>query len=80
MHWLVTSDISEAKEHIDMSPDFPFKSHATPKEDLDAIRDEIREGDMPPFRYWVLHPGTRLSKEERALVEQWAEQGLKTLE
>ena len=69
---LIDSDIKTAKEHLDLSQGYPFKSHATPLEDLDAIRDVTQDGSMPPFRYRILHSGSALSKEEKKAVFDWA--------
>ncbi len=76
---LIQSDIAEAKEHLDMSDDFPFKGHGTPIEDLEAIRNTVRDGSMPPWRYRALHWSARLDDYERATVVDWAETGLRTL-
>jgi hypothetical protein len=77
---LIESDIAEAKEHLDMSADFPFKSHSVPKEDLKAIRDSLIEKTMPPFRYRIMHWSAGLSERERAVVLKWVEESLARLE
>lgn len=77
---LVDSDVAEARKHLDISKGFPFKGHGSPKEDLEAIRDAIQEGTMPPFRYWVMHWNAKLSADEREVIYQWVEQSLKLLE
>jgi hypothetical protein len=51
VHSLLESDMKEAKEHLDFTNDFPFAGHGTPKEDLEAIANSIRDKSMPPFRY-----------------------------
>lgn len=43
---LIESDISEAKEHLDMGADFPFKGHGSPKEDLEAIDTSTPAGEL----------------------------------
>ncbi|MBS1963231.1 MAG: heme-binding domain-containing protein [Bdellovibrionales bacterium] len=68
---LIDSDIAESKKHLDFSNDFPFKSHASVEEDLKAIGDEVREGDMPPFRYRILHSRQKLTKEDKAAISTW---------
>lgn len=73
---LITSDIAEAREHMDMSKDFPFVGHSTPKEDLEAIAKAITDKSMPPFRYRIMHPGNELSDEERRKVLDWARKSL----
>jgi len=68
---LIASDVAEANSHLDMSEDFPFKGHGSPIEDLEAIRKAVVENSMPPFRYWMLHDGSRLSGEEKKTVLVW---------
>lgn len=70
---LIQHDLEEAKEHLNMEPDFPFKSHATPVEDLDAVLDSSEKNEMPPFRYRVLHSGSSLTDEEKDKVRKWVQ-------
>jgi len=72
---LIAQDIAEAKEHLDMDPDFPFKSHATPDSDLSAIDESIRKSEMPPLRYRALHSGAKLTDDEVAKVHDWVMEG-----
>jgi hypothetical protein len=76
---LIASDIEEAKKHMDMTGDFPFPGHGTMAEDLEAIRKAIEKGDMPPFRYWILHKNTKLTESEKKQVLGWANRGLQLL-
>lgn len=74
---LIASDIAEAREHMDMSNDFPFEGHSTPKEDLEAIAKAITDKSMPPFRYRIMHPSSALSDDEQKKVQEWVEMSLK---
>ena len=76
---IIQQDIDEAKEHIDMSFDFPFKGHGTPLEDLQAIDKSIQENTMPPLRYQLLHWNSSLSKDEKSILQEWILESLKTL-
>ncbi|MBX3022759.1 MAG: heme-binding domain-containing protein [Bdellovibrionales bacterium] len=76
---LIKSDLTEAKEHLDMSHDFPFEGHGNPKEDLEAIGKSVKEGSMPPLRYRVMHPGSALSETDRSTVQTWIFQSLEKL-
>ena len=73
---LIQDDIKEARTHLDLSNDFPFSGHGTPRKDLEAIRDEINEGAMPPMRYSLMHPGSKLTDEEKKVVLNWVTSGL----
>ena len=68
------SDISEAKEHMEMSHDFPFRGHGTPEEDLDAIVASTAKGDMPPWYYRVMHPETKVTDDEAKQIVAWAKE------
>jgi hypothetical protein len=76
---LIQTDIREAKDHLDMSQDFPFSGHASPLADLKAIDKAIRNSDMPPFRYRLMHPGSRLSEQDRNAVSEWVKTSLEVL-
>lgn len=76
---MIEADIAEAREHLDFSPGFPFKSHATPKEDLDAIAETTQDRSMPPFRYRLMHSSTALTDEERRAILDWVEASKKEL-
>lgn len=67
----IDRDIEEARVHMDMSANLPFAGHGSPSEDLAAIEKTIKNNEMPPFRYKVLHNGASLSDSERATVMDW---------
>src|SRR5947207_1276617 len=58
---LIDQDIENARDHIDMSTDFPFQGHGTPREVLQAIRRVVRKGIMPPFLYRLGHWDSKLT-------------------
>lgn len=72
---LIEYDVTEAKKHLDLSGDYPFKSHSTPIKDLQAIRESIKKGEMPPFRYRIMHWGSKLTDEEYEKIRQWTDDG-----
>ncbi|MGE0172633.1 MAG: heme-binding domain-containing protein [Oligoflexales bacterium] len=69
----IDADIREALHHLDFSQDFPFKSHGTPYEDLDAIKEKLQQGEMPPQRYVLLHPDAQLTPAELDAVFRWVD-------
>lgn len=75
----IDKDIDEAREHIDLEQGFPFKSHATPEEDLKAIADDVEDNDMPPLPYKLMHRRAGLTTEEKAKVKAWVQFGLEQL-
>lgn len=76
---LIEHDIREAKEHMDMSNDFPFSGHGSPMDDLDALKRTVVEGTMPPFRYIIMHWRSNLSDEEKDKILNWINDSTKTI-
>ncbi len=76
---LIDRDLEESKHHIDFSKGYPFVSHATPIEDLQAIKESMEKKDMPPFVYLLAHGAHRLTEEERKTVMQWTQEGIARL-
>lgn len=76
---LIQNDIKEAKEHMDMSNDFPFEGHGTPKDDLEALNKTVKENTMPPIQYKILHWSSSLTEDEKRTVNKWVADSLKLL-
>ncbi len=72
-------DITEAKEHLDMSNDFPFGGHGTPESDLEELRKTVNKDEMPPIQYWIFHPDSRLTDDEKQIIFQWIDLSLARL-
>ncbi len=79
VHSMIERDVTEAKKHLDMSLDFPFKGHGSVEEDLAAIAETLRKGSMPPRAYRIMHSESRLSALEKQRIQAWVEESLKTL-
>lgn len=79
--FLVKHDIEEAREHLDMSFDFPFVGKPTdvPQDGLEEVIEVVQEGSMPPFIYKIMHWHSGLNAEESKKILDWAKAGLKTL-
>lgn len=73
----IDHDIREAKEHIDMSDNFPFKGHGNPEEDLEGIKQTILKNTMPPSYYMILHWESKLTEEEKQKIIRWIEESTK---
>lgn len=76
----ITTDIKEAKEHLDISDDFPFKGHGTPKEDLEAIQDVLNKNSMPPIGYGFMHWTDRLTDSEKEKIYEWLKSSITKLQ
>lgn len=76
---LIDSDIREGMKHLDMTPGYPFRSHATPREDLDALEEVAQKNTMPPFRYRLMHRGSTLTEVEKKSILQWVQESRQEL-
>lgn len=76
----IEADVREGRKHIDMDVDFPFLSHASTQEDLDAIEQSIATRQMPPLRYRFLHPSSTLTENEAKAVRDWVRYGKSQLD
>jgi len=76
---VIDTDVEEAKIHLDLTNNFPFKGHGTPLQDLDAIKSSIDEDTMPPLRYKLLHPSSALSDNDKKAVYEWIQRAKKLL-
>jgi hypothetical protein len=62
--WLIYRDVVEARDA------FNFSDWENLSGDLGSMIGEIKRGGMPPIQYWIVHPGARLTPEEKqALIE-----------
>ena len=48
--------------------------HSEKVHQLKEVRDLVKEGDMPPWDYRLVHPEARLSDAQAATLATWAEQ------
>ncbi len=79
LHTFIENDRSEAKTHLEISKGFPFGGHGTPEEDLLAIKETTDEDEMPPFRYTLFHPSSRLTAEEKKTILFWVDESLQKI-
>lgn len=77
---MIEYDVTEAKKHLDMTYDFPFKGHGQPREDLKAIQETLQKGEMPPLRYRMVHWSSSLSNDELKAVQIWVSEASQNLE
>ena len=59
MSWLVQRDVDVARSRMNFS-DWGRKSV-----EVGEIIEIVSEGEMPPFQYLLMHPGARLSEQEK---------------
>lgn len=73
---IIKKDITEAKEHLDFSRDFPFISHETPQKDLKSILNAFEKRTMPPFKYKIMHSESKITQDDIEKVKIWVENSL----
>ena len=76
---LIDNDIKEAREHMDMDKGFPFDGHASQLENLQAVREEIVENEMPLFSYRLIHWGSRIDGARRDTLFTWIDSSVALL-
>lgn len=77
---IIDQDIAEGREHLDLSSDYPFGGHGSPEEDLDAIKEAIRDDSMPPLAYKLMHWSSRITHDEKETIMRWVDNSKKALE
>lgn len=70
--WLLDHDIRDAKRELNFSEFGAYPGrHAARK--LDAIAEQVSEGDMPLASYRWMHREARLTTEQRKMLTDWAQ-------
>jgi hypothetical protein len=69
--WWVAHDVHEGREELNLSI---WNQYTTKRRlrKLKEIRDEVAEGEMPPWTYLPPHPEARLSPQDRAVLLAWS--------
>ena len=76
---MIDDDTKEAKEHLDMSNDFPFGGHATQIKQLEEIREEIEDGDMTILSYRLMHWGRVIEGKSQDSLFLWIDESIEML-
>src|SRR5512134_1372664 len=58
MSWLVQRDVDEGRDRLN------FSEWGQGEQEVDDVGETIREGEMPPVNYVLLHPLAKLSAQE----------------
>jgi len=80
--WLVLDDIEEAREHFNMSHDYPFYSKrrgVSPAKQFQELQETIEENEMPPWYYGTTHWRSGLNAQEKEKILNWIQESKKTL-
>jgi cytochrome c len=69
--WLLEHDVAEARSHWDASRWSDY-SREERMQLLSRLALRAKSASMPPVRYTLLHPGTKLEQSERVSLYEWA--------
>jgi hypothetical protein len=73
MSWLVARDVAEAREHFNFSEWGDYSAGDKAHLAEEAV-EEVEEGKMPLPNYLRLHPKAKLTPDDFALLEAWAQE------
>jgi len=68
--WLVASDVREGREEVNFSEWNSYSEKRKAKK-LKEMADEIRDGDMPPWNYEIMHAHASMNELQRDALLQW---------
>lgn len=69
--WLVVSDTTEGRKHLDLS-DWP-EEPATAAKKLDRMNEVLDYREMPPKKYTLIHADARLTDAQRKEIMDWTD-------
>jgi len=70
--WVIASDVHEARRKMNFSAWGAYPPNKR-EEKLEEICEQLTNGDMPDFKYTLLHRSARITADQRAVVCQWTE-------
>lgn len=76
----IDHEIREAREHLDMSAGFPFRSKYSIDHDLEEMDEVLAKATMPPKAYVFVHPEAKLSESEKSALREWIRKSRKALQ
>ena len=71
LSWWVADHVHEGREELNFS-EWGQYSAKRKREKTEEIYDEIADGYMPLKSYLLMHPQTKVTEEELAIIEDWA--------
>ncbi len=77
---LLTSHVKEAREHLDFTNGFPFKSKESQRAILHELKEEVEEGEMPLLSYRLMHWGLLIENEQQDSLFQWIDETILLLD
>lgn len=77
--WRIGRDVIVGRRELNFSV---WATYEAPRQrkSLQESLDRVRDGDMPPWFYELLHPTARLDAADREILQHWMEAELAGLE
>jgi len=69
--WLIASDVTEGREHVDFS-EWPDDAGRAAKK-LERINEVLDYREMPPKKYTLIHAKARLTEAQRKEIMDWTD-------
>jgi hypothetical protein len=70
--WLISHDVERGRQELNFS-EWGSYYPATRIRKLQWMGRALREENMPPWTYRILHPGAGLTQQDLMILEQWIE-------
>ena len=71
--WLVAGDVKEGRRHLNFS-DWPVDDPDRASSRLENMGEQLKDKEMPPVEYTLIHADARLTAAEREQLIQWVGQ------
>ena len=68
--WLLAHDVREGRRELNFSTWSTYDPKRRAKKLKETV-EEVRDGDMPPWYYVIMHSEAKLSGADRAAIERW---------
>jgi Haem-binding domain len=75
LSWLIVHDVTLGRKEVNFS-EWGNYFPATRRHKLEWIGRAIRQENMPPWQYRLMHPAARLTDTDRSALERWIESEL----
>ena len=77
--WMLNNHIKDGKKELNFS-EFGSYSRRRQLSKLKSIASQVKDDEMPLASYTMLHKNARLTKEQKALIIDWAQNAKDNLE
>jgi hypothetical protein len=70
--WFIEKDVQQGREHMDFSR-WDEYDRGNQRDTLTRMSAVLRSRQMPLPRYLILHPSSKLSETEIAMIDEWTQ-------